>query len=97
MFQISLTLAALEDLQGFRAYEQRQIIQAIEEQLQYQPTLLTRNRKRLRPNTLAEWELRIDAFRVFYDVDKALPIVKIAAIGYKQGNILFVHGQEYEL
>jgi mRNA-degrading endonuclease RelE of RelBE toxin-antitoxin system len=97
MFQINFTPEALEDLQGFRAYEQRQIIQAIEEQLQYQPTQPTRNRKQLRPNNLAEWELRIDTFRVFYDVDEELSVVKIEAIGYKEGNKLFVHGEEYEL
>lgn len=97
MFQINFTPEALEDLQGFTAYEQRQIIQAIEEQLQYQPTQPTRNRKQLRPNNLAEWELRVDTFRVFYDVDEELSVVKIEAIGYKEGNKLFVHGEEYEL
>lgn len=97
MFQINFTPEALEDLQGFRAYEQRQIIQAIEEQLQYQPIQPTRNRKQLRPNNLGEWELRIDTFRVFYDVDEELSVVKIEAIGYKEGNKLFIHGEEYEL
>jgi hypothetical protein len=35
MFQIAFTPEALEDLQLFRAYEQRQIIEAIETQLPY--------------------------------------------------------------
>jgi Txe/YoeB family toxin of Txe-Axe toxin-antitoxin module len=60
MFQIDFTPDALEDLQFFRAYEQRQIIQSIETQLSYQPTQPIRNRKQLRPNALAEWELRIE-------------------------------------
>jgi mRNA-degrading endonuclease RelE of RelBE toxin-antitoxin system len=97
MFQIDFTPEALADLLFFRAYEQRQIIQAIETQLPYQPTQPTRNRKQLRPNALAEWELRIDNFRVFYDVDSELSLVKIEAIGYKEGNTLFIHGEEYEL
>lgn len=84
MFQIELTPEALEDLQLLRFYDQRQIIQAIETQLQYQPTQPTRSRKQLRPNTFAEWELRIDTFRVFYDVDIELLVVKIEAIGYRQ-------------
>jgi mRNA-degrading endonuclease RelE of RelBE toxin-antitoxin system len=46
---------------------------------------------------LAEWELRIGIFRVFYDVDEENDLVKIEAVGYKQGNTLFVHGEEYEL
>jgi len=97
MFQIDFTPDALEDLQLFRAYEQRQIIEAIETQLPYQPTQITRNRKQLRPNALAEWELRIDNIRVFYDVDTELSLVKIEAIGYKEGNTLFIHGEEYDL
>ena len=82
MFQIELTPDALEDLQFFRSYEQRQIIQVLEVQLLYQPTVSTRNRKQLRPNRLAEWELRIDNIRVFYDVDLELSLVKIEAIAY---------------
>jgi mRNA-degrading endonuclease RelE of RelBE toxin-antitoxin system len=97
MFQIKFTPDALEDLQFFRAYEQRQIIQSIETQLPYQPTQQTRNRKQLRPNDLAEWELRIDNIRVFYDVDIELSLVKIEAIGYKEGNRLFIRGEEYDL
>jgi mRNA-degrading endonuclease RelE of RelBE toxin-antitoxin system len=97
MFQIDFTSDALEDLQLFRAYEQRQIIEALETQLPYQPTQPTRNRKQLRPNALAEWELRIDNIRVFYDVDTESSLVKIEAIGYKEGNTLFIHGEEYDL
>lgn len=57
----------------------------------------TRNRKRLRPNDLAEWELRIGAFPVFYDIVADDEIVKVVAIGWKRGNDLFIHGEEYEL
>ena len=57
----------------------------------------SRHRKHLRPNQLAEWELRIGDFRVFYDVDLDESLVKIEAIGYKEGSTLFVHGEEYEL
>jgi mRNA-degrading endonuclease RelE of RelBE toxin-antitoxin system len=40
---------------------------------------------------------RIDRFRVFYDVDEVVSIVKIEAIGYKEGNKLYIQGEEYEL
>jgi len=46
---------------------------------------------------LAEWELRVDDFRVFYDLDVEAEVVKIEAIGFKQGSKLLVHGEEYEL
>jgi mRNA-degrading endonuclease RelE of RelBE toxin-antitoxin system len=40
----------------------------IETQLTYQPQIETRNRKQLRKNPIASHELRIDKFRVFYNI-----------------------------
>jgi mRNA-degrading endonuclease RelE of RelBE toxin-antitoxin system len=97
MFRIELTPEAVEDLRLLRKFDQTQIIAAIERQLAEQAHQETRNRKRLRPNQLAEWELRVGDFRVFYDIDQDNAVVKIEAIGYKQGSKLFVHGEEYEL
>ena len=97
MFQIEFTPEALVDLRSLRKYDQEQIVGTIEGQLPHQASEPSRNRKRLRPNQLAEWELRIGEFRVFYDVDAEQAVVKIEAIGCKQGSKLFVHGQEYEL
>lgn len=97
MFRIEFTPEALADLRSLRRYDQEQIIGEIEGQLPHQAMELSRNRKRLRPNQLAEWELRIEDFRIFYDVDVDEALVKIETIGYKQGSRLFVHGEEYEL
>ncbi|MEK6408616.1 MAG: hypothetical protein AABN34_16940 [Acidobacteriota bacterium] len=69
----------------------------MERQLPHEPDLETRNRKKLRPNQVSEWELRIDRFRVFYDIDEQSRIVKVEAVGYKRGSALFIHGEEYEL
>ncbi len=69
----------------------------IEKQLQHQPVAETRNRKRLHPNDLAEWELRLGRYRIFYNVNHAELRVKIEAVGYKRGSVLIVHGEEYEL
>ena len=97
MFRIVFTPEALEDLRQLRKYDQQHIVTAIEAQLLHQPHHETRHRKRLRPNRLAEWELRVHPFRVFYDVDVSQRVVKIEAIGHKPGNTLFVHGEEYQL
>jgi mRNA-degrading endonuclease RelE of RelBE toxin-antitoxin system len=80
-----------------RKRERQQILEEVENQLKYQPVSVTRNRKKLRPNRMAEWELRISRFRVFYDVDEIALQVKIEAVGYKKGNKLLIHGQEYQL
>jgi hypothetical protein len=34
---------------------------------------------------------------VFYDIDTQNAVVKVEAVGYKEGSKLFVHGEEYEL
>jgi mRNA-degrading endonuclease RelE of RelBE toxin-antitoxin system len=97
MFRLEFTPEALEDLRLLRAYDQRRVIEAVQAQLRHQPAQETRNRKRLRPNALAEWKVRIATFRAVYDVDEENELVKIEAVGYKQGNTLFIHGEEYEL
>jgi mRNA-degrading endonuclease RelE of RelBE toxin-antitoxin system len=97
MYEIEYTPEAVQDLRAFRKHEQQQIVDAIDAQLQHEPDAVTANRKRLRPNELAEWELRLDRIRVFYDVRQTVRIVKIVAIGYKRGSKLFVHGEEFSL
>jgi len=65
MFQTEFSPEAREDLVQLRKFDQKRILEEIEIQLSHQPDQETRNRKRLRPNQLAEWELRIGSFRVF--------------------------------
>lgn len=96
-FDIVFTPEALEDLRLFRKGERARIIGSIEEQLSHEPNNETRNRKRLRPNQTAEWVLRVDRFRVFYDIEDAAHLVKIEAVGQKRGHRLFLHGEEYHL
>jgi mRNA-degrading endonuclease RelE of RelBE toxin-antitoxin system len=59
MFQIELTPSAVEDLRHLKRAEQSFVLDAIEQQLSFEPTASTRNRKALRENELSEWELRI--------------------------------------
>ena len=71
------------------------VLNVIKVQLQYEPLRETRNRKPLRPNPLAPWELRVGALRVFYEVDAREPdLVNVLAIGIKRGNRLIVAGKE---
>lgn len=97
MYEIEYTAEALEDLESLRKFEQKQVTDEIDAQLKNEPDIETRNRKRLRPNNVAEWELRTGRFRVFYDVYQMVKIVRIVAIGYKENNRVFIHGEEYEL
>ena len=97
MYDIEYTLGAIADLKPFRKYEQQLIVDQIDEQLSHEPAHETRNRKRLRPNSVAEFELRITRFRVFYDIDENKNLVKIEAVGHKEGSRLFIRGKEYQL
>ncbi|HZD40252.1 MAG TPA: hypothetical protein VE131_05985 [Terriglobales bacterium] len=74
------------------------MLDAIKIQLRYEPLRETRNRKQLRPNPLAPWELRVGSLRVFYEVDPGKSdLVNVLAIGIKKGNRLIVAGKEIHI
>lgn len=57
-----------EHLAALTARQRSMIFDAVDEQLTHQPTVETKNRKPMRPNPIAPWELRIGKLRVYYDV-----------------------------
>lgn len=97
MYTVTVGQDALDDLRTLDKHEQKQIVDAIAEQLAFEPLTETRNRKPLRPNDLSTWELRVDRFRIFYDVHDASNEVLIKAIGWKVHNKLFIRGREFKL
>jgi mRNA-degrading endonuclease RelE of RelBE toxin-antitoxin system len=97
MHTIEFVAEARVDLESLRKFDQVRVIAAIENQLIHEPTQVTRNRKRLRPNQLAEWVLRVENIRIFYDVIVDPPRVKIVAIGQKEANDLYIRGEKFEL
>ena len=97
MYAIDFTPEAFGDLTEVRKFDQSRVVMAIESQLSHEPTKQTRNRNRLRANKLAEWALRVDKFRVFYDVLLDSETVKIVAIGSKEGNKLWIRGEKFDL
>lgn len=97
MYEIEFTPEANEDLKLFKKFEQKQILDEIERQLTYEPNVATRNRKEMRLNDVAGWELRIGKFRVFYNVDEQTHTVSVEAVGFKVGSLLFIRGERREL
>ena len=97
MYEIEFSDQAGEDLQWFKKREQNEIVDGIESHLRFEPTVETRNRKRLRPNQISEWELRIGKFRVFYNADELVKIVSIERIGLKLIEKFLFRGREEEL
>lgn len=96
-FEIELLPDAWEHLAAFSAREQAILLDVIEEQLRHQPDQAVRNRKPLRPNNLAGWELRVGVYRIFYDIVVDESRVEIIAVGIKQRQQLLIAGKEYNL
>ncbi|MBC8550912.1 MAG: type II toxin-antitoxin system RelE/ParE family toxin [Candidatus Brocadiales bacterium] len=96
-YQIELTEEAKADLYYFPVFERRIITIEIRVQLLHQPLVETRNKKKLRDNPIATWELRSGEYRIFYEVNKPSRKVTIVAIGHKEHNILFIKGIEVKI
>ena len=85
-------------MRALTARQQATILGAVDKQLIYQPTAETRNRKPMRPNPVAPWELRIGNLRVYYDVgEKPEFVVYVRAIGVKERKRIRVGKRAIEL
>lgn len=97
MYTIELTPEATDDLRWFAGHEQREILLAIQQQLAFEPLTPTRNRKPMRRNQLAEWELRVRHYRILYIVETVIRIVETQRIGEKRGNRFFFRGRQEDI
>jgi hypothetical protein len=90
---------SVEDhFQGLTARERTTVLAAIDRQLLHEPLKETRNRKPLRPNPIAPWELGVAHLRVFHEVVEAeTAAVRILAVGRKPRQLLIIGGQEIQL
>lgn len=95
-FSIQLTASAIEDLDHFRKNERRVISEGMALFLTHDANVETKRRKALRPNRISKWELRIDEYRIFYDIEEN-DVVKVIAVGHKEHNDLFIRGEKVEL
>lgn len=92
-FRITITEVADRQFRALPARDQRTLEAAILSRLEHQPMAPTKALKRLRPNRLAEFELRAGDLRVLYNVEGGEVVVLI--IGRKVGNKLIVEGEEF--
>jgi mRNA-degrading endonuclease RelE of RelBE toxin-antitoxin system len=93
-YRISVTEEAKLDLALYTVFERKLVVSQIREQLAHEPLIETKNRKPLRENPIASWELRIGKFRVFYEVNEPAQMVSVVSVGHKEHNILFIRGKE---
>jgi mRNA-degrading endonuclease RelE of RelBE toxin-antitoxin system len=95
--QVVFAPAALRRFKRLPAAAPSLLKKEIREQLALQdPTEEMRNRFRLRRvSPHADFELRIESWRVFYRVLGQMVIVEL--IGRKKGNTVLIDGKEFEL
>ncbi len=99
-YEIRFARCVRDHMKFLTVAESSTLLDAIREQLAQEPLVETRNRKPLRPNPLAPWELRVGRLRVFYDVRPPDPklealaeVVYILAVGKKERNLLRIAGE----
>ena len=80
------------------ARQQTIVLDAVDRQLLNQPNVETRNRKPMRPNPVAPWELRIGNLRVYYEMnDDPEPMVVVLAVGIKDRDRVRIGGETVKL
>jgi mRNA-degrading endonuclease RelE of RelBE toxin-antitoxin system len=94
-FRITITDEADAQLRVLLIREQRIVEAAVTARLREQPTIPTKAIRRLRPNPLAEFELRVWDLRVLYNVERESSEVVLLIVGRKVGNKLIVGGKEF--
>ena len=92
-FKLTITDDADRQLRSLPVRHQRILEAAIVSRLEHQPTTPTKAIKRLRPNPLAEFELRAGDLRALYNVEGDEVVVLI--VGRKVGSKLIVEGEEF--
>lgn len=97
-YTIEYSPDTVDHLSALTARQRATVLAAVETQLAHEASGETRNRKPMRPNSLAPWELRVGALRIYYDVEEDPERkVLIRAIGIKERNRLRIGRREFEL
>jgi len=98
-YQIEFAESVKKQFKALTARQRVIILDAIERQLIDEPLKETRNRKVLRPNPLAPWELRVGDLRVFYEPDivETAKKIRVLALGRKKGNKLYIGEKVVEI
>jgi mRNA-degrading endonuclease RelE of RelBE toxin-antitoxin system len=97
-YRIQYSSEAVDHLRLLTARQRATVMGAVRKQLAYSPTEETRQRKPMRPNPLAPWELRVGNLRVYYSAQaNPEPVVSVLAVGMKERNQVRVGGEVMDL
>ncbi len=81
VYEIRYAQQAVEDVRALRAFDQRRVLDGAATFLTHEPRRVSRSRvKAMVQPFWSQYRLRIDEFRVYYDVDDAPPRVNVLRI-----------------
>ena len=97
-YRVEYSPDAAEHLRGLTPRQQALVLDEVQRQLSHEAMVETRNRKPMRPNPVAPWELRIGGLRVYYDVvEDPEPTVLVRAVGIKERNRVLIGREVIDL
>ena len=99
-WSVTLKESVIDDLRWFGRKTGRLIFAEAEAEqlLSKNPVSESKNLKTLKPNRIAQRELRLfGKYRVLFNVDHELREVTVINVGEKRGNALFVQGEEFQV
>jgi mRNA-degrading endonuclease RelE of RelBE toxin-antitoxin system len=93
---VTLKDSVIDDLRWFGKKDGHLLLKESEQRLSEDPLLESGNMKTLRPNPVAQRELRLfGKYRLLFNVDQEREEVTIILVGEKRGNSLIVQGEEF--
>ena len=97
-FRIEYAPGTVAHLRALTSRQRSIVLAGVASHLSADPTVETRNRKFMRPNPVAPWELRLGALRVYFDVVREPePVVSVLAVGVKERNAVRIGKAVIEL
>ena len=97
-YAVEFAQSVEDHFRALTARDRTTVLAAINRQLLHEPLKETRQRKPLRPNPIAPWELRVGQLRVFYEVvGTEAGVIRILAVGRKRRNVLVIGDKEIRL
>jgi mRNA interferase RelE/StbE len=80
-YEIRYALEAANDVRGLRPYDRSTILSTVEEHLRHEPTRTSKSRiKQMLQPFWSQFRLRVEDFRVYYDVDEERRIVSVLRV-----------------
>jgi mRNA-degrading endonuclease RelE of RelBE toxin-antitoxin system len=80
-YEIRYANEAVDDIRGMRKFDQRKVLEGIEIHLTHQPRFVSKSRiKAMSQPFWSQYRLRVDEFRVYYDVNDKDRIVNVLRV-----------------